>query len=163
MSALRGLAGKFTGLAAASALFAAPACAQDDNARTGAEPQPTQVAMVENTAISNNVEIASDAHFEADAWVVDHEDRLAVAVRIGTDTQVPLDRIEAVLRDDFADNGVRNVRVYFEMADASGGSAVSFHTDGYVSDFYPLANARDQVAEMARKIRFDPVFAANMN
>lgn len=150
---------------AATALLVAPACAQD-------EPRITQVAMNTDASTStataattsaNMVEISNDAHFEADAWVVDHRDRLAVAVRIGADTEVPLERIEAVLRNDFAENGVQNVRVYFEVVPTSGGSAVSYHTDEYVSDFYPLATAREHVAEMARRLRFDQQLASNMN
>jgi len=43
MSALRGLAGKFTGLAAATALFVAPACAQDAS-------DSTQIAANTNDA-----------------------------------------------------------------------------------------------------------------
>jgi hypothetical protein len=164
MSAFGRLTGTFSSLAAATMLFATPACAQEapDSANHAAV---TQVAVASGSAVASptNYEISDDAHYEADRWVVDHSDRLAIAVRIGGDTQVPLDRIESVLRNDFANNGVTNIRVYFEMAGTSGGSAVSYHTDDYVSAFYPLATARDHVAEAARRLRFDPQLASNMN
>ncbi|OLF71417.1 hypothetical protein AWH62_12790 [Maricaulis sp. W15] len=94
--------------------------------------------------------------------MVDHRDRLAVAVRIGADTLVAAERVEEVLRDDFANNGIHNVRFFFERGGA-GETGVSYHSDIYVSDPYPLATARDHVAAMANRVRFDQQLASNMN
>jgi len=172
MGAVRGIAGTFSGLAAATMLFATPACAaQDDTTRAipvSATTSDTATATtaagssVANAAVSHSVEISDDAHFEADRWVVDQRGRLAVAVSIGEDTLVPSERVEEVLRTDFAEHGLTNVRFFFEQGGA-GDSAVSYHSDIYSSGPYPLGTARDHVEDIARRVRFDQRLASNMN
>lgn len=107
-----------------------------------------------------SVQMLPDAHGQANGWVVGHPDRMAVAVSIGQSTKVPTETLERVLRQDFAANGVENVRFYYEQGGA-GDSVVSYHSDEYVWGPYVLAVARQNVAQAASQFRFNQRLAMN--
>jgi len=161
MKVFERVTGIFTGAVAATALFATPACSQE--ARSNVEP--TNIAMATTAAASNAasaVEILEDADRAAGQWVYGHPNRLAIAVRVGPETQVPLERIAEALSGDFDEQGVRDVPVFFERGTA-GGSTVTFVTDEFVYGPFLLQDSRDQVAPTVSQIRFNGQMTAALN
>lgn len=157
MGAVRRLRDGFVSALAVGSVFAAPACAQDDQTA-----HATPVALTTTSATSTNVEIMPDADREAGRWVHGYPNRLAVAVRVGPETEVPLERIGNAFRSDFADQGYQNVPVFFERGEA-GGSTVTFVTDEYVYGPFLLQDSRDQVAPTVSQIRFNGRRTAALN
>ena len=152
MSAFGRLTGTFSSLAAATMLFATPACAQETPDSTN-HAAVTQIAVAANSN-GSTVTLVESANYEASRWVVDHQDRLAVSVSLGADSRVPTDVMERILREDFSAQGVDNVEFFYEFR-GPGGTVVRYHSDIFVSDAYGLDTAREQVAGMAQRMRFD--------
>lgn len=160
MKAFERVTGIFTGAVAATALFAAPACSQEE-VQTG----PTNISMATTAAASNAtsaVEVSEDADRAAGQWVYGHPERIAIAVRIGNETLVPPERVEEVLRGDFAEHGVTNMPFYFETGGA-GDTTVTFVTDDFVFGPFALGRVRDHVAEAVSQIRYNQRMTAALN
>lgn len=162
MGAIGRLSHGFAGAVAATALFATPACAQQDTSNQ--EPQATQVAMVANSnasSVRDAIEFLPDADRPANMWVVDHPERVAVSVHLGTQTTDNIiQNIEPLLREHFEANGVTDLAFFWERGTAAG-TTLAYHTDHYVYGPFGLNNALDNVAEAVRQNRFDREVALN--
>nr|GGI02076.1 hypothetical protein GCM10011355_34230 [Aquisalinus luteolus] len=131
----------------------------------GAQAQDAQLYPVAAASLSpaaqesvSSVQILEDADHAANMWVVDNPSRLAVSVAIGRDTLVAADKVEEVLRRDFAQHGVTNIKFFYEMG-GSGDSTVFYHIDGNAWGPYSLARARDFVSESASQFKINSQMA----
>lgn len=105
-------------------------------------------------ASSSNIELMPDADRPAYLWAQANPTGVAVSVHLGRDTTVAAERIEAVLRQDFAESGIANVRFFFEDS-GPGNSSLAFLTRNHVFGPFRLSEARNQVGETARQLRFE--------
>ncbi len=110
--------------------------------------------------VTHNVPISSNADRASNRWVVGHDDRMAISVRIGQGTQVPSEHVAKVLRQDFAAQGVTDIAFYFEKGTSQGDTTIAVHTDEYVWGPYALQDARKPIQEIASQFRFNQQMAA---
>lgn len=99
-------------------------------------------------------QITSDADRAAGAWVRENPSGISVSVRLGAETPVQPNVIEATLRNDFEKNGISNVKFFFERG-GNGTSSVAYHTHNFVYGPYGLAVSRQEVAKVAQQNRFE--------
>jgi len=162
-------------LLAAPALATA-ACAQENIGAESHDPSADHVEVVASEVKENSiadlepiptegeieVTYLDDADTPADIWVVDNPDRLAISIRVGEDTRVPMERVADVLRSDFAALGLTNIRFFFERG-GNGATSVVYHTDDYVSDPIPLSEARNHVQPAVNRMNFAETITASIN
>lgn len=152
MSILRETWTKIGAGAAAAALVVAPAAYAED------APDSGRIVLAEATL--SPVSLCDDADYEADAWVVDQPDRLAVSVRLGGGTEIPAETIQDLITKDFAANGFPDIVFFWEQGLSDGGTSVAYHTDHYVSEPVGLGQARQEIPKFASRVRFDRQFSA---
>jgi hypothetical protein len=162
MSAIGRLKTGFAGAVAATALFAAPACAQEDQSAN-----VTPVSMVTSEAASTNtstVEFLSDADTASSDWVVENPDGLAVSIRYGGATEYSPELIERTLRNDLSSFGFSNVAFFWERGSEQGGSSIIYEVIGRGFGPFGLTDGRRQISQIAQSLEFDPAIrTASMN
>lgn len=150
--------------AAAGAAISAAALLSPLSGAYGQSATQTQVtaqpSAYSTKNVTHNVPISRDADRSADQWVVGHDDRMAISVRIGQGTQVPSEHVAKVLRQDFAAQGVTDIAFYFEKGTSQGDTTIAVHTDEYVWGPYALQDARKPIQEIASQFRFNQQMAA---
>lgn len=95
-----------------------------------------------------------DANVPAQRWAEANPDGIAITIRLGSGTEVPPEVIQATLRRDFQQHGVRKVRFFWERG-GNGGSSAVFGTRNHVWGPFGLADSRDRVAETASQFLFE--------
>lgn len=110
-----------------------------------AQDQPSQ---------TQSVQFLEDADSAANQWVQQNPRGIAVAIRLGAGTPVPVARIESTLRSDFRAHGIHLVRFFYERG-GDGGSSVAYQTRNHAWGPFGLAVSRDKVAEAAAQHLFE--------
>jgi len=98
--------------------------------------------------------VSSNAVSDAGQWVRRHDDGIAIAIRLGSQTPVAPEVIEQTLRADFEAHGIDKLIVYVERK-GDGGSSVVFRSANHVWGPFGLAASRGKVAEVAAQLWFE--------
>jgi hypothetical protein len=96
--------------------------------------------------------LVSNARLEAGRWSILNPTGAAVAVYLGTAQQLAPDRIERVIRTDFAANNVTNVALFYEQNDVPG-TGFSLHQNGNAFGPYRVEEVRQAIPTVAGQVR----------
>jgi len=91
-------------------------------------------------------------------WSKKNSNGVGISVRMGAEPVVTDDKIKEVLTRDFAKNGVRHIKFFFEQNDAPA-SVITFHIRGGAEGLFLIDSVRDQVTGIAKRAKnTNPVF-----
>ena len=110
-------------------------------------------AIHAETSQAASVVFLDDADAPAQIWAEDNPDSIAVSIRLGPETTVPVATIEHWLKRDFAEHGVTRVRFFYERGPA--GSSVFYHSRNHAWGPFALADSRAQIAETSAQFLFE--------
>lgn len=91
-------------------------------------------------------------------WSVNNPSGVAIAVAMGTQAVVTDDQIKEVLIRDFKNNGLTNLKFFFEQNDTPA-SGITFHVRGGTEGIYLIDNVRDKIATTSKRAKnTNPLF-----
>ena len=116
------------------------------------ESAEAQTAQSATPASFESVRLSRDATIDAGMWSKKNPTGAAVAVYLGTAQQLTPDRIERVIRTDFAANNVRNVAIFYEENDVPG-TGFTLHQNGNAFGPYRVDEVRQAIPTVAGQVR----------
>lgn len=137
----------FSGRAATAGVAAALVFAPLGGA-TAQDAQPQQQAEFTRTA-TTNVNLSRDAGREAYQWST-RNSGIAVAVRLGRESQVTPVQIEQILTREIQSAGVSTVVFFYDQNDTAG-TGVSYSFAGNTDGPFSLGEARPAAARSAQQ------------
>ncbi|OLF77696.1 hypothetical protein AWH62_03205 [Maricaulis sp. W15] len=153
MSAFGRLRQGFAAATAATALFAAPACAQDDTA-----PSSTKsIAGSELASTVTDIHFLDDADDAASEWVANRSDRVAVSIRFGGATTYTPEFIQSEIERVLEGSGITNAVFFWEHGLENGSTSVALETDEMTFGPFGLNGEllSQHIPDTASQIRFN--------
>lgn len=106
---------------------------------------------------------ASCVKLQGSRWSKSHIDGVAVSVRMGTQPVVSDDKIKEVITKDFRNNGINDLKFFFDHIDAPA-SGVSFHVRGGTEGPYLIGqDLRDRIPQIAHYLKNPEIRALDLS